>query len=298
MNGVMKKMKLFIVITLVALLAGMTMLGIFGFNNAVDYRGSYEVLVKATQNVEKSKEILKSSADKYMSDNGIKASSYAFQQMDDGSVLVYKFDYDVTEDVQGLATAINAAFTAESLDVTAEVEVNQVKGTNSLPAWQFVLALGIAVAVIFLYMLIMEKLASSVAVVCSSVLGFLLFVALTGLTRLPAVSFAGVGAAFATALSAILSASTVGKYKEEIKNSASSKISVYEIAEKVAKNEKKKYIFILGLVLVAAVALCALFTPYLMIVAGHLALAGVCSAFSAYFTTPLIWTAIKKNKKS
>ena len=141
----------------------------------------------------------------------------------------------------------------------------------------------------------MNKLASAVAVIVSSVVSVIAFIALIALTRLPAFPFIEIMAVVSGVLSAMLSVSTVSKYKEEIKN-ATEKVDVRNISDKVAKSELKKYLIALIVLAIAGVALIAFFLPYLMIMGGQIILAGVVSSTTAYFITPLIWSSIKGAK--
>ena len=295
MNCILGKIKWFIIATLVILVAGMTIFGIFGFNNTVDHSNSYEVEISVDQNIDKAKEILKSSSEKYLAEQGL---TYSVQVMDDGAMLIYKFDADVSEKVASMASYIDTALSAdaEANGVKLEVNVRAVKGDASINVCGLLVAVGVSVLAIFLFVLIMERmLASAVAVVCSAVLAFLIFVSLMALTRLPANPFVDAVSVIAMVVSAILSAVTVNKYREEIKN-ATTKVTNAEIVRKVANAEYKKYLFALACVFVASIALAALFTQYLFIAGAQILLAGVAS-FASLFVTPLVWVAIRNSKK-
>jgi hypothetical protein len=138
----------------------------------------------------------------------------------------------------------------------------------------------------------MEKLASAVAVICSAILSFLVFVALTSITRIPAIPYVEVLTAFSAVLGAVLSVTTVGRYKEELKN-ATGKVNTGELAVKVANAECKKYSFTLISVFIAAVAVSAFFMPYMMFAGGQILIAGVSAVAVSYTITPVIWTAVK-----
>ena len=298
MKSVMGKMKIAIIITLIVLVAGMAILGVFGLNNTVDYKAGYELQVSVDQSIDEAKSILKTSSDAFLSEKGIKSAKYAYQELDDGRVLVYKFNKDVTNEVAGMKDYINAALDANEVAKGAEpkVVVNEVIGNKDGQIGWIILALGITLAVAFIYTLIMEKLASAVAVVCSAIISALTFVALTALTRIPVANFFGAFLGLSFALALALSVATVNKYKQAIKESGKDKVSYRAIADKVGASDVKKYLLTLVAVLIAGVAVSAFFVPYMMIIGGQLAIAGVAAVFSAYFTTPLIWTAIKKDK--
>lgn len=294
--NIVKKMKWFIVGILVVLLAGMTMFGIMGFNNTVDYSKSYEVQVSVDQTIDQAKETLKSSADKYFSDNKISSVSYAYQELDEGATLVYKFNEDISDKVAGLEGAVNNNLKAndKTKDVIAKVVVSEVNGVNNTDTLKTLLALGVGIVVIFVYALIMEKVSGAVSVLCSSILSLLVFISLLSITRLPAVPFVEIIGAVAVVFSALLSVSTVGRYREELKSAE--KLSANEVAQKVAVQEGKKYILALISVFISAVALSALLSTYMMFAGLQILLAGISATTCAYCVTPLIWTGIKGRK--
>lgn len=306
MNALNKKYKLFIVISLVLLVVGMTIFGIFGFNQAIDFKKGYEVRVSIDNNVGNAKSVLEDATESYFDAKGIVSAEYAFQKMDDGKTLVYKFrekisvtESDIETYVQNkLDTDVTNNGTAVGVGV---VEVTafygEVIGNDYFEVGWLLLALGIGVVITFVYALIMEKLSGATATVGASLLASLLFVAVMGITRIPAYPFVGYGIALAGILAAVLSVATVGRCKEEFKNSASSKLSTWQIADKVMKYESKKYLFTAVAVLVAAVAIAAFIVPYMIIVAGQIVVAGACALYSAYFGAPLVWAAIKGSKK-
>ncbi len=281
--------KLCIIITLILIVAGMAFFAI-GPNQTVDYSNSYEVRVSVNQKT--GIETVKSATEKYFSDNGIKTAEYAFQELDDGKVLIYKFKNEVPEKIYGLANYVQPQL-EETLKVTVDVD-EVVANDNQLSGWVLV-ALGIATVAIFLYALIMEKLSGAIATLSSSIFSAVLFVALINLTRIPAYPFFGVGIGFALAFGATLSVSTANRLKEEYK--LANGVDAFAVADKVMETEKNKYLFTLIILLIGAVAVSALFLPYLMIVGGQIALAGVSALGIAYFTTPLVWASIKSAKK-
>lgn len=293
------RIKFFIVVTLSLLLVGLVLIGVFGLNTTVDYPNTavngYEVQVSVDQKAGNSYDILKSSTEEFFTANGL-APSGIVQKISDGKALIYKFSNDVTEKVNGLAEFVDGKLEAAGLTTVAvEVEVNQLSNYVFDGIWWLVFACGIAIVAIFIYTLIMEKLAGSLATVFASVLAAILFVALLGITRIPASPFVGIGAAAAAAIAGAASVATVNRYKEEAKNNAS--LSALEVVEKVAPSERKKYIILGAAIAVTAIALVAFGMPYLMIAGVQLLLAGVAGTFSAYLGSAFMWTAIKNAKR-
>lgn len=300
-SGVMNKMKYFVISCLVILVVGMTLLGIFGLNKPIDYSDRYEINVSVAIDDDSIKATMKETTDKFFEDENI--SVEAIQIQEDGMSLIYKFNDDQTSIVEQLKQILDAKLSVNPQMGNNEVAVvcNYVGQGSLVQPLKMVLAYGIAIVAIFVYMLIMNKLASAVAVVCSSVASVIAFIAMLAITRIPAVPFVEFSAMLAGALGALLSVSTVSRYREELKNTVANKFSVNEIADNVSKTELKKYVYVLVAIVIASVAVSAFFMRYLLIIGGQLLVAGLVSALCAYFMTPLIWTAIKgkhKNAKS
>lgn len=306
MNRLLKKYKLFIVISLIILVAGMALLGFVGLNQTVDNKFSYEVEINIDQNVGNAKEVLKSSAESYFDQKDIDTVGYAYQEFDDGKIIVYKFKENVKLNVSELEVYIQDKLDTKVVDAdknaipagTVEVsaEYASVIGNDNLQFGWLLLSLGIAIVASFIYALIMEKLSGALATIGSSVLSAVLFVALISIVRVPAYPNFGVAIAISAVVCAVLSIATVGRLKEEFKNS-NAKYATSELVEKVMKKESKKYLFTAIAVAVSAVALSAFIVPNMMFVGAQLLLSGLCGLSVAYFTAPLIWLAIKGNKK-
>lgn len=295
--SIIKKAKIFFIAALVVIVAGLTIFGIFGFNQTIDYKSGYEMQVSVDQKVGKAMQVMKTAADNYLADNGIKAVKYATQSLNDGMTIVYKFNYDVTESISGLKTAVQSAVDTKSgvQGVSVDVVVSQVKGIDITNVGKVLLALGLSVVGILIYTLIVERLAGAVTTLVSTVLSAVLYLALIGLTRIPAASFVAIGGALAMIISASISVATVNKYKKETKRAV--KLSNVEIVDKVANNAKFVYVLIGAGVLLTALALCAFIMPYLMFASLQILVAGICGISSAVFAAPVIWSFIKKNKK-
>ena len=294
----LNKNKLFIIITLVVLVVGMTLFGVFGFNQSVDYNGSYELKVSVDQKSGNATEILCEKTSEFISKNSLKPSG-AVQKLDEGKIIIYKFNTDVTDAVAGIDDYVSTALTAEGLTtVGVEVSVGETAPRTSSNAWWVVLAIGIAVVVAFVYVAIMDKLAAAVSTIFSAVLSALLFVALMGITRVPALPFVAIGLAVSVAVSMALSVSTLRRYKEEGKNSANEKLSAKELTEKLFAVETRKHLVALCAIALGAIALVVMGLTTVMFAGVQLLLAGIVGVYTATFSTPFIWSAIKDKNKN
>ena len=292
----LKKIKIFFVVALALIVVGFTMFGIFGFYQTVDYKPSYEVQVSVDQKAGNTTSVLKDAAEDYFSDNGIKVLCYGTQTLDDGAVVIYKFNLDITEKVQGLKAYIQAQLDADSTvsNVLADANVYESLGNNTPSFLPLLIAIGIAIAVIFVYALIMNKLASAVATIFASVLSGVMFIALTALVRIPSAPSFAFGCGLAIIIASMLSIALTSKYKVLLKNE--NKLSSFDIAEEVFAKSFRIFIYVSALVLLSSIALCAFALPYMMFVGAHVLVAGICGISSAMFATPFIWSLIKKTK--
>lgn len=292
--NIIKKSKIFFIAVLVVLVAGLTLFGIFGFNQAVDYRCGYEIKVSVDQKAGNASAVMKDATDAYFDANGVKIFDYATQTLEDGMTVIYKLSSDITSKKDALISHVQKALDEKSSvkGVTANVEIGQTNASDSLDVGGILLALGLSVLGIFVYVLIKEKLASAVATVFSAVLSAVAFVAFMGITRIPAAPFVAVCGALSVILASALSSATVNKYRVEMKNNE--KASSVDIVNNVAIKAKRIYIYVSIAVALIAVALCAFAMPYLIFTGLQVLVAGLCGISSAIFATPFMWSLIKK----
>ena len=71
MNAISKSMKWFTIVVIAVLVIGMTLLGVFGLNDTVDFKESYEVQVSVDQTYEDACTKMRTEAEKYFEANGI-----------------------------------------------------------------------------------------------------------------------------------------------------------------------------------------------------------------------------------
>ncbi len=295
MNALIKKTKWFIVATLAILVVGMTFFGIFGFNNTIDYSDGYELKIVIDQPLDSAKEALKKSSNDYFAEKGI--SVVSTQEVDDGMGIIFKFSSDVSSSISEteMTSKIKTSMQLDGVDVET-FKFAIVHGSSNVKVGNALLGLAIGLVVIFVYVAFMEKIASALAVCASYVLSMLGFTALMGILRIPAAPLVEVFMVFSAVFAAILSITTVGRYKEQVKNTEG-KVDFAKLSLAVMEMEKKKYILSLATVLIAGVALIALFTSNTFYAGAQLILAGVSAVSVSYYLTPLVWTAIKAKKK-
>lgn len=293
-----KKIKYFFVFALVVLVAGMTLLGVLGFNQPADYANIYEVHVSVDQNTKNEKEIIYEYAEKAFSELGVSPLSYATQVLDDGSVVIYKFNKDLTTGADLILSTVQAGLDekGEVSGVVADVKVVETIGSSMGSLGYVALALGITVVAAFVVVLILNKLVQALAFAFSTVFAAVLFVAFVALVRIPAGSFIGFSIAISSVFAAITSAFIVGRYKELRKDSAFEREDASVIASTVFDKDIKKIIAVLAFVLIAVVSMIAVIVPYFMFVAAQLGFAVLAGIVCAVFGTPFIYGLIGKKK--
>ena len=298
MNGIIvKKLKWLIIATLAVLVVGMTLFGIFGFNNTADYSNGCTFDIVLNQPLEDAQELMAEKTNEYLAQKGIVGASV--QQIDNGKGLTYTFTGDVSAKLADLEKTVNDALEAmfSAQDVSATVKISPaIKGYGTVDVVKMLIALGVGLVAIFIYTIIMEKGAGALAVSGSYLLAMLVFIALMGLTRLPAMPLIETSTVIAAVLAAALSISTVNRLKEQEKN-FDGKVDYDKLAVTVINAEKKKYLLTLVVALVATIALSALFVTYATLAGAQILFAGISATMVAYFFTPLVWTAIKAKKK-
>lgn len=289
--------KIWIIITMVVLVAGMVMLGVLGLNQSADYASSYEVRVSVDQDVNGSGDAVKAAADKFFADKGIKVNGSEIQVLDDNSTFVYKFSEEPKIEIKDLKEALSSALKTETANLVADAEgVYPVNVTYYREISGMAITLGVAAIAIFLYLLIVEKPAAAFAAIVSSVVSALLFISIISIARVPAYPLFAAATTFAVALTAILSAVTVNGFNEVYKIAGNEKLSPAAVAEKVSKKGAKRLIFTACVAIVAAIPFVAFGSLVIKFAAIEVAIAVVTATFASAFWTPFMWSIVKKRK--
>ncbi len=297
MKSVSSKNKIWIIITVILLAVGMTLVGVLGFNNTVDGKGSYEVNVSIDANIDDASSKVQKAAEDYFAEVGIKDRTYTRQVLNDDCIALYKFDNDVTDKLDKDKLYEKVTLAIEDSGLIVEVSINEVVPFGGVQSLWVILALGIILVAIFIYLLFMAKLSGSVAVLFTMVLSALTYIAMLGITRLPANGFAITFGLASALIAGIQSTGIIGRIKEELKNEGNSKLSYKEVADKATYHSTLRFCLFLASVLVISVLLIALGTGYLRFYGISLIVASVVSSFISYTFTAFIWTAIKNTKK-
>jgi preprotein translocase subunit SecF len=289
--SITSKIKTWLVITIAVIVVGMAMLGVLNINKGVDYVPSYEVSVSVDQDVANASETVKIEAEKYFAEKGLKLVSYAYQSMQKGNTHVYKFQSKTMINEQELTDLINQKLNSDK--AFAEVFVRETVNPVNYEGLEVLLAAGLAIVAIFLYLLFIEKAASAFSVILVSIISSLVYASLIAITRIPVYPYFGVSVVLAGLLAAVLSSATTQKFKEGLKTSSDYKA----IADQAAASSFSRYAIIFIILLITAVALAvAGGFGYLTYVGLALIVADVSAVFASYVWTPVLWTLLKSKK--
>lgn len=292
--NVISKWKTWIIIAVIAIFAGAVMLGVFGFNYSANDKNAYEIQITVAGSVNDVEKTATEGAEKYFKE--VKCEPSSKQTIEDGAI----YHFDSIEGIDEAALAAEAK-APEGYETTVTVSKTVKGGTEKSVVLYTVLALGIAIAVIFVYTLIAEKLASGVAVLVSSVLSALLYASVTAIVRVPAGNFFAAGLAAATTLGAVLSVVMCNRFKETAKLVTEEKLTSADIANKSVRLSVQRFNFAFFAMAVAAVSFASLGLILgangLLFVGVQILIAAVVSYFAAFTFTPVLYAAIKKNKR-
>ena len=300
------KFKIWTVCIIAVLVLGLGLLGILGFNQTVDFKESYEVVVSMDTQLEVETQKLHDYAEEYLDSKGIVAVDYATETVDGpigGYSVIYKFDKNVHIDQADMLTFVKNKINIDQVVVT--VDYNKVSPYYSVPFGWIALGLGIATVVIFLYLLIVEKCASALSVMLSSLLSIVGYIAMLGIVRLPSQPFAPTMAVFAFALATFLSTGLVNRFKEEVRlnnsvTQSTDRLTFGQIADKVANASKLRFAFVFVALALISVLMVIIGATYVKFLGLHILVASLCGVFSSLIGVPLIWPQLKKvrNKKA
>lgn len=290
-NFLTLKKKLAIVISLLIIVVGMAMLGIFGFGQAIDYKDGYQVTVSVDQDIDGSATKAKEAAEKYFADNGLGYEAYSTQCSDSGTEYIFKLKC-VSSDIDSvLKTKVEEA--VNSSERVISVKTTTYKGQISSDILPLSIALAITVVAFFLYEFFTEKAAAAFTNLLVAVISGLLFVALLAITRIPALPYASTTACASVLFGSVLSAVMINRFKEIAKLYGNDKKSSFEITAEGAKQSVTRFAVVFCAIMVAAVAF-AVFGGYMTFLGLQIMLVALSSTFAAYVGTPIVYSLIKK----
>ena len=212
MNIFSKKVKIFLILTLCIIVAGMAVLGFLGFSNATEQVVNYEVTVGVDQDIDGEAQIVKEVAEKYFDSVG--AKRFNVRELGEGNYFVYTFTDNVI-DINVLDENVNQAITGST--VVASAELVEVRPVSSDYVLDILLALSIASVLILIYLLILEKAAAAFTSLLNGILSVVLFVAITALIRVPVYSNLSIFITMSFIISLIISTVLSHRFIEIIK---------------------------------------------------------------------------------
>ncbi len=285
-----KATKLCFVVALSLIVVGMVLFGIFGFNKSVDNRLNYEVAVGVDQNIGEAGEKVKSTSEKYFEEVGV--DFYKVQVVDNGRAYIYTF----AENVIDTGVLQEKIQTAVGDVVVASCDVVEVRSYSSNQAINVLIALSIASAIIIVYLLIVDKAATTFTVLFNAIFSSILCFALLALTRVPVVTVEiYVVASFA--LSAVASIVLTSRLREIKSLVGNEKLSYIDVVAKGIKESKLRLGALLLLTVLASIVIAIALTPDLLSMAVCVLILGVASVFASVVGTAIIWPILKGLKK-
>ncbi len=293
------KIKVFFITVIVILLAGAVMLGVFGFNTAPNYKDGYELNVKVDANIGTASEVIESATYSYLNSKGVTFSDKDVETLDEGGVLIIRFAKDISSKISltELETAVESAMQSseilKGIEVTAKLYERKDYSSNST-LW-VTIALASALVVGFIYVALVHKLSSAVAVFAVSILSAMVFASVLAISRISINAYFLPGM-FATAvLSAVYALSIVTKCELNASKSVNDKTPYSVIADKSTKSVLIGIIIASVSLLAFAVAIIVLGSTIFLGI--QMAIITVLSAIISLFLSGYLWAILKPYSK-
>lgn len=295
-SSVIKKFKIWLILAIMILVAGTVMLSVLGFNDTLDTGSSYEITVDCEENILNSESISETAANKYFAQKGINPVNYATARTGEGKI-IYRFKTNPNVNKEELKTAVQSELTANGIALEVTVKGYSANTYADSQVMWTLIGGAVALVVAFIYLLLTEKADGAITVVSVGALSALLFVDMLGITRLPLRPFGGAVAAGVTVLASVISVVMVNRFNQSKKTDSGSKLPNADIADDGALKSVLRLCFIFGALLVGAIVLVAIGTPYLRLLGLELIVADVIACGTSFAFTPMLWSKLKKEKK-
>lgn len=296
MKNATKHVKIFVIIALVIIVVGSALFGVFGFNQDVNYKTSYELNVTLNQNIGEASASMKTATDAYLAEKGLNAEGYAFQELAEGKTLAYKFQENVLADIDLDELEIriqNAVKDDTGSAIGAEAIFNEVTSHHFRYDYMAIIGIVVMLIVLFIYLAFLNKIAGAVSVLVSVVISMLMFLAIVGGSRVYAGDFVGVGMLLTAVLTGAYSLFTVEYAQEYSKNVGNDKLSYFDLANMATNKVWLTATAVAGLLVAGGVAITLLVD---LAIGVQLAIAGLVSAFASIGFAGFMWAVIKQRK--
>ena len=296
---ILNKSRIWIIITVAILVVGLTLLTIFGFNNGVDFKNTFEVKITASEGINNVTDTIEVSSTEYFAENGISYSSYATQVTESG--VIYKFSYKPTElNVTKLQEYVANA--VEEIEGLAGIEIS-VEGPYQTAVyyptnvWFLILTIVLSLIAIFAYLCFMEKVAGAISVVATSILSTIVYTAFLALTRIPVLPYYLATLISTFIITAVISVVIVNRCRELRKNVGNDKLADIQVSDKATVSSLFRVAFMLGALVLSGLALLIVGNGYLRFLGLQLIALALTSAFVSLAFTGTIWAFFNKGKK-
>ncbi len=286
-----KNVKIGVIIALCLIVVGMVFFGVFGLNKSVDSRTNYEVVVGVDQNLNQAGDKVKSTAESYFNEIGVKY--FSMQVIEDGASYLYVFDENKV-DAKVLEGKVQDAVGDV---VVASCKITEVRPSSSNQIVKTAIALAIASVAIIIYLIFIEKVASTFTVILNSVFASILCVSLLALTRVPIFGSMEIYVVASFILSAIVSTGIVNRSREISSVVGNEKLPYSEIVNKAVIDSGVRILAFVALTLLSSIALAVMFTPHLLFTAIYVLIAGISAVFASILGTAVLWPILKSVKK-
>ncbi|MBE7086933.1 MAG: hypothetical protein E7369_01365 [Clostridiales bacterium] len=301
MKSIVGKLKIWLIATLVLIVAGMTIFGIFGFNQTNEYKNSFEVDVSIGVNVSDAGLTVKEASEKFFSDNGLKTTGCA--TLNEGERYIFKFNALSKDQLKNindnLKTTVETALAGKNLSsLSVTVKTGETQPYNYKAVWSIVLALGLAAVAVLAYYTLLEKFSGALTVLCASAISGVLYISLAALTRVPFEPVGGACLALSILLAGVLSGSIVNKCRELSKNVGNDKKSLFELGDMATKSSIIRFALLLSLIVLFAIVLVIVGSALLKFTAIQIVLASVSAFFTAFTWSGIFWAYFKGFSKT
>lgn len=293
MKNASKHVKLFAIITVALITVGFALFGVFGFNQDVNYKQSFELNVSLEENISDSASAMKTAADTYLTECGVTHEEYAFQQAGDGRMLIYKFEEDVSSSIDFTKMEEKIEKTVKdktSIDLEATVKFFEVTPNHYNQKLLVLAGVAIILVALFIYAIFIHKVSGAVSMLVATVISVLLYTALVGGTRTFAGEFIGVGMLLSATLAGAYVSAIVSHANDALKNVGNDKRSYFELADDATKKISKYALAITAVTVLAGVAIAVLINVSSGV---QLIITGIASAFTAIAFGGFMWAVVK-----
>lgn len=270
---------------------GIIFASVFGFNGSTEYNGYYEISIDCFDS--ETEQDIDSTVNKVLSEHNYSVSEKLVENRDYCETLVYRYHSNSTQNATKIQEQLVSSLNLNEGMVTVQKLTN---AHNGITVWNYILAIGVLLVVVFLVSLVRYGLKHSLSLTASLTITSLLSMAVIAFTRIVLSKSLIIMSLVSAIVSVIITMSILNRTNINKENSKNISYKDAYLEGIKAVNTLDKIIISCALIIAPSALLLTFNGNLVMLGLGYLVCAFVC-AFVSIILAPAIYILLEDKQE-